>query len=234
MKTTILATAFAAFAFPAFAGERTVSSDKFVQPPPPPVYGTGWYGAVQAGVNAHQNVFDDSSDRVFNGIRFSFEEDSNVGGFVGAKLGYVFGTGKVRPAVEFDGFYNHFDADLKVRALGNDIDVGGDVDSGAFMVNFLGRFDFGRFQPYVGAGAGVHHTKFSDPTVTLNGVSAEGDGDEVTDFAWQIVAGSDYYFTEKLSIFLEYKYLNYEGVDGEFLESRVDQHLVGLGIRYHF
>jgi opacity protein-like surface antigen len=233
MKTTILATVLAAVAFPVLAGERTVIS-KAVVPPPEPVYGVGWYGAIQAGVNAHQNVFDDSSDRTFNNIRFSFEEDSDVGGFVGAKLGYVFGTGKIRPAVEFDGYYNHFDADLKVRTLGTDFDIGGDVDSGAFLVNFLVRFDFGRFQPYVGAGLGVHHTKVSDPAVRINGLVLEGNGDATTDFAWQIVAGSDYYFTEKFSVFLEYKYLNYEGAGGDLIENRVDQHLVGLGIRLHF
>jgi opacity protein-like surface antigen len=235
MKTTLLATALAVVAYPALAGERTVESSKaVVQPPPPPVYGAGWYGAIQAGINAHQNTVDDSSDRTFNGIRFSFEDDSNVGGFVGAKLGYVFGTAKVRPAVEVDAFYNHFDADVKAKGGGANVDFGGDVDSGAFLVNFLVRFDFGRFQPYVGAGLGLHYTQLNDPVVRVNGVTVEGRGDDVTDFAWQLVAGSDYYFTEKLSLFLEYKYLNYEGTGDGVIDDRIDQHLIGLGIRYHF
>jgi opacity protein-like surface antigen len=235
MKFPILAIALAAVSLPAFAGERTVSTSKgFVSQDPELPYGVGWYAAIQAGINAHQNTVDDSSDRVFNSIRFSFEDDSNIGGFVGAKLGYVFGTGKIRPAIEFDGYYNHFDLDVKGHAGPVDFDFGGDVDSGAFLINFLVRFDFGRFQPYIGAGAGVHHTEASDPVARVNGVTIEGTGDSVTDFAWQIVAGSDYYFTEKLSLFLEYKYLNYEGTGNEIIDHRIDQHLVGLGIRYHF
>ena len=51
-------------------------------------------------------------------------------------------------------------------------------------------------------------------------------------FAWQLIAGADYYFTEKMSAFLEYKFLNYEdaGVNGD----RIGQQLVVLGLRWHF
>lgn len=232
MKTLTLVTALAAAAIPAFAGPPTPPS-KAVVAPPPPVYGTGWYGAIQAGINAHQNVVDDGDVRL-GGFRFSIEDNSNVGVFAGGKLGYVFGTGFLRPAVELDAFYNHFDPDVHIRGAGRDIGVGGDIDSGAFLANFLLRFNFGRFQPYVGGGAGVHYTELNDPVVRIGGRSFEGHGGDTTDFAWQIVGGADYYFTEKFSLFLEYKYLNYEGTGGEGFEDRIDQHLVGLGVRLHF
>ena len=44
-------------------------------------------------------------------------------GFVGGlKLGYVFGTDTVRPAIELDAFYNGVEADLDPRVNGNDTD----------------------------------------------------------------------------------------------------------------
>ena len=49
MKTNLLLATLACAAIPAFAGPPAPAS-KAVVPPPPPVYGTGWYGAIQAGV----------------------------------------------------------------------------------------------------------------------------------------------------------------------------------------
>ena len=235
MKTSHVLSVLSIVALPAFAGPPAIQPSKAVVPPPPPLYGVGPYIAVQAGINAHQNLVDDA-DREFDNIRFSFEDNSDVGFFVGAKAGYVFGTGKIRPTVELDAFYNRFDGDIKVKSnLGGDgASIGGDIDSGAFLVNFLVRFDFERFQPYLGAGLGVHVTEVSDPTVTIAGTTIEGDGGSTTDFAWQLIGGADYYLKEDLSVFLEYKYLNYEGTGGRILEDRIDQHLVGLGLRWHF
>lgn len=232
MKKSLLSCALAAAAIPAFAGPQ-VEVSKNPVPEPEPVYGVGWYGALQAGINAHQNLVD-NGDVNLGGFRFSLEDDSNVGVFAGAKLGYVFGRGAVRPALEIDAYYNHFDADVHLRGLGQDIDVGGDVDSGAALLNFLLRFDLGRFQPYVGGGAGFHYTELNDPVVSVGGASFDGAGGETTDFAWQVIGGADFYFTEKFSIFLEYKYLNYEGTGGDGFDDRIDQHLVGLGARLHF
>ena len=92
---------------------------------------------------------------------------NDVGFFGGIKLGYVFGTGVVRPTVEGDFFYNGF------RGGGNFTlrDSFGDVlaqrnattwiNTGAFMANFLLRFAPGnqKFQPYAGAGVGVYYAE---------------------------------------------------------------------------
>src|SRR6266576_470183 len=76
---------------------------------PPQLYGLGFYGAIDAGANVFQNRGD---DRTFsdNGIRDRFDPDfddtltvspkNDVGFFGGIKLGYVFGTGVFRPAIE--------------------------------------------------------------------------------------------------------------------------------------
>ncbi|MEQ1860638.1 MAG: outer membrane beta-barrel protein [Chthoniobacteraceae bacterium] len=235
MKTKLLLPLLAVIAVPALAGPPAMMApSKTTIAPPKPVYGVGWYGAIQAGINAHQNIVDDG-DITLGGFRFSLEDNSEVGGFVGGKLGYVFGTGSIRPAVEFDGYYNHFEADIDFRASGaGDGNVSGDVDSGAFLVNFLIRFDLGRCQPYLGGGVGMHYSQLGDGSLRGGGSTVDIANDDVTDFAWQLIGGVDYYFTERTSLFLEYKYLNYEGTGNQVIEDRIDQHLVGLGVRVHF
>jgi len=229
---------------------------KQVAPPPPELYGLGFYGAIDAGANVFQNRGD---DRTFsdNGIRDRFDPDfddtltvspkNDVGFFGGIKLGYVFGTGVFRPTIEGDFFYNGF------RGGGNFTlrDSFGDVlaqrnattwiNTGAFMGNFILRFAPGnqKFQPYVGAGVGVYYaesagTQLTNPntgTVTVN----TGGGRNHADLAWQIIAGSDYYWTPKFSTFIEYKFLEYESTQIDTKQSRVlGQQLIGAGVRFHF
>src|SRR5438445_5408178 len=75
---------------------------KQVAPPPPPLYGLGFYGAIDMGANVYQNR---GGDRTFtaNGPEFVSTSDfgdtltvspkNDVGFYGGVKLGYVFGTG---------------------------------------------------------------------------------------------------------------------------------------------
>src|SRR5207244_6329482 len=96
---------------------------KQVAPPPPPMYGLGFYGAIDMGANVYQNR---GGDRTFtaNGPEFVSTSDfgdtltvspkNDVGFFGGVKLGYVFGTGVVRPTVEGDFFYNGFRGGAKL------------------------------------------------------------------------------------------------------------------------
>src|SRR5258707_6628682 len=192
---------------------------KQVAPPPPELYGLGFYGAIDAGANVFQNRGD---DRTFsdNGIRDRFDPDfddtltvspkNDVGFFGGIKLGYVFGTGVFRPTIEGDFFYNGFrgGADFTLRdQFGNTIaqrDATTWINSGAFMANFIGRFAFGRFQPYVGAGVGVYYAESAGATFTgPHGEFSNGGGRNPTDLAGQIIAGPDYYWAPKFSTFLE-------------------------------
>ena len=71
------------------------------------------------------------------------------------------------------------------------------------MGNFIGRFAFGKFQPYAGGGVGVYYAEsagldFSGP----NGNFSTSGGKNHADFAWQIIAGANYYWTPKLRISL--------------------------------
>jgi opacity protein-like surface antigen len=104
------------------------------------------------------------------------------------------------------------------------------------MGNFIARFAFGRFQPYAGAGVGIYYAESAGVDVsTPRGSFSTSGGASHTDLAWQIIAGSDYYFTPKFSTFIEYHYLNYTSTQIDTSQSRnLGQHLVGAGLRFHF
>ena len=226
---------------------------KQVAPPPPPMYGLGFYGAIDMGANIYQNR---GGDRHFTGDRFErFDRDleltvspkNDVGFFGGIKLGYVFGTGVVRPAIEGDFFYNGFrgGANFILRDRFDDViaqrDVTTWINTGAFMGNFILRFAPGnqRFQPYVGAGVGIYYAESAgvevrDPVTGRVPINTGG-GASHADLAWQIIAGSDYYFTPKCSAFIEYKFLQYTSTQIETNEDRqLNQQLLGAGVRFHF
>src|SRR5881396_491651 len=198
---------------------------KQVAPPPPELYGLGFYGAIDMGANIYQNrggdrtFSDDNPNSPFFGDTLTVSPKNDVGFFGGVKLGYVFGTGVFRPTLEGDFFYNGFrgGADFTLRDSFGDVlaqrDLTTWINTGAFMGNFILRFNFGRFQPYAGAGVGIYFAESAGAelvnpvtgTVTVN----TGGGQSHADLAWQVVAGSDYFFNPKISAFIEYKYLNY-------------------------
>ena len=116
-------------------------------------------------------------------------------------------------------------------------DFSGNINTGAFMSNFIARFAFGRFQPYVGAGVGIYYAASPGFTINTPGGTFNTSGDRThTDLAWDIVAGADYYFSPKMSTFIEYKYLEYTGSQFENTTSdrNLGQQLIGAGMRFHF
>src|SRR5438874_6082995 len=140
---------------------------KQVAPPPPPpeLYGLGFYGAIDMGANIYQNR---GGDRTFTddfGDTLTISPKNDVGFFGGIKLGYVFGTGIVRPTFEGDFFYNGFTggADFTLRDAAGDVlaqrNLTTWINTGAFMGNFILRFNFGRFQPYAGGGVGIYYAE---------------------------------------------------------------------------
>src|SRR4029450_9944503 len=120
MKKLYILSAAVLIGFATASLQAGTETYKQVAPPPPPVYGygLGFYGAIDAGANVYQNR---GGDRVFTGenrINDPTDRDfdatlrvhpkNDVGFFGGVKLGYVFGTGVVRPTIEGDFFYNGF------------------------------------------------------------------------------------------------------------------------------
>jgi opacity protein-like surface antigen len=227
---------------------------KQVAPPrPPPMYGLGFYGAIDMGANVYQDrggtrtFTQDNPDRIGFGDTLEVNPKNDVGFYGGIKLGYVFGTGVVRPTVEGDFFYNGFrgGADFTLRDIDNNVlgqrNVTTWINTGAFMFNFILRFAPGnqRFQPYAGAGVGVYYAESAgvevvDPVTGVVPVNTGG-GKSHADLAWQVVAGSDYFFSPNFSAFIEYHYLDYTSTQIDTNRSRdLGQHLVGAGVRFFF
>lgn len=223
---------------PVFAG--TPDYSKAPPPAPPPCdFGTGWYFALDGGANVYQSYDDSFSRTLPNGTDVALHIDHNVGGYGGIKLGYVFGHGMFRPAIEEDMFYNGISTSAHVDVNGTEVAHSSNmINSGAFMTNFIGKFAFGRFQPYVGAGVGAYwaETGGGDVTVTtLRGRTfSTGGGNSSGSFAWDVVAGADYYWTCKVSTFVEYHYLDYVALDVGDGNHQFGQHLVGAGLKFHF
>src|SRR5437773_3265789 len=220
-------------------------------PPPPPNYGVGFYGAIDLGANVYPNrggtrtFTQDNPNLPGFGDTLEVDPKNDVGFFGGVKLGYVFLTGVVRPTIEGDFFYNGFrgGANFTLRDIDGDVLAQRDattwINTGAFMGNFILRFAFGRFQPYAGAGVGIYYAESAGAqvvnpvtgTVTIN----TGAGQSHTDLAWQIIAGTDYYWTPKFSTFIEYKFLDYTSTQINTNQSRnLGQQLVAAGVRVHF
>ena len=250
-KLSILASVLLGFVTSSLQAGQEVY--KQVAPPPPPMYGLGFYGAIDAGANIYQNRGDDRTftdnnpNSPFFGDSLEVNPKNDVGFFGGVKLGYVFGTGVVRPAVEGDFFYNGFrgGANFTLRDSFDNVvaqrNVTTWINTGAFMANFILRFAPGnqRFQPYAGAGVGVYYAESAgvevvDPVTGRVPINTGG-GRSHADLAWQVVAGSDYFFNPQWSAFIEYKFLNYTSTQIDTNQDRdLRQHLVGAGVRYFF
>jgi len=240
---------------------------KQVAPPPPPIFGTGFYGALDMGANVYQNrggnrFFSSDADGDpwdqdlrFFGSTLEVNPKNDVGFFGGIKLGYVFGTGVIRPTVEGDFFYNGFrgGADFTLNEAFTPVPGGPTtlsthqanvttwINTGAFMFNVILRLGppTWKFQPYAGAGVGVYYAESAgvevqDPVTGTTPINTGG-GANHADLAWQVVAGGDYFFNPQWSAFIEYHYLDYTSTQIDTNQSRdLGQHLIGAGVRYFF
>ena len=153
----------------------------------------GPYLGFQAGFNTFQDTM-------------AAGDTSGAGGVGGLKAGCIFPNGDAvfRPVLEADFFYNGYNQTVHGFKT--------TTDSGAFMGNFLFRFDADQFQPYLGGGIGVFCKKDI----------SNGNADDDAGFAWQIVAGGDFCVNPKVWVFAEYKFLNYQDIQ---------QHLIVVGVR---
>jgi len=262
-KLSLLVSVLLGFIIATVQGGEPVAYKQVAPPPPPPMYGLGFYGAIDMGANVYQNrggsrdFTDDNPDSEFFGSTLHFNPKNDVGFFGGIKLGYVFGTTDwvVRPTVEGDFFYNGFrgGADFTLNEAFTPFpgaptelttrqrNVTTWINTGAFMFNVILRIGPAtwRFQPYAGAGVGVYYaesagTQVTDPVTGITPINTGG-GRSHADLAWDVVAGSDYFFNPHWSAFIEYHYLDYTSTQLNTNQSRdLGQHLVGAGVRFFF
>jgi opacity protein-like surface antigen len=218
------------------AGQVNAGPPPAPAPAPVDLYGVGWYGAIHMGANIWQ---DKGGTRNFAdglGNTLSISPTNDTGFYGGIKIGYVFGTGSVRFALEEDLFYNGWqtgaDSTLVLNGVTTRSSSSIDINSGAFMTNGIVRFNgTGKFQPYIGAGVGAYYAESAGGNI---GPFTTGGGESHADFAWNVLAGADYYFNPKMSMFIEYKFLEYTA-QPDWGDSRVlGQQLLGAGMRFHF
>jgi opacity protein-like surface antigen len=238
MKTLSLLTfaTIALFSSSIFAGPPDY---KQVAPAPPPCdYGVGWYAALEGGANVYQDFTSDHTRTFPNGDVVDVHVDHNVGGYGGIKLGYVFGKGTIRFALEEEMFYNGVNANAHISLNGTErVSTSNLINSGAFLTNFIMRFAFGKFQPYAGAGVGAYYAEASGSDVTIQRTGrtfTTGGGANSGSLAFDAVAGADYYWSCRWSTFVEYHFLEYVALDVGNGNHKFGQHLVGGGVRFHF
>lgn len=201
---------------------------------------TGYHFGVLGGVNAFQG-----GDWRINNLKIS--ERGTTSGFAGIRLGYTWDFG--------DDLIDQF-----AREVGNDgLRIGGGVeaealwvssqlrptqagtkyklnlDTAVFMMDFLLKVQAGDFRPYVGPGIGLAAIFAHD----YNFPGSSSSSDNQLALAYQILAGCDYFIEHDWSLFAEYRYLVFHGVDlydgaAQFEFEDLEQSLFGVGIRHHF
>src|ERR1044071_1016599 len=136
MKKLLLSTIALTGLLPASPRAGPAVEYKQAPPPPPPVYGLGFYGALDMEANVYQNrgenrtFTDNNPDSEFFGSNLEVDPKNDVGFYGGIKLGYVFGTPDwvIRPAVEGDFFYNGFRSEF----FGSNLEVDPKNDVGFY------------------------------------------------------------------------------------------------------
>jgi opacity protein-like surface antigen len=79
----------------------------------------------------------------------------------------------------------------------------------------------------------VRNRRTSPDITARRGTFNDGRGQSHADLAWQIIAGTDYYWTPKFRTYVEYHYLNYTSTQIDTKRSRdLGRHLVGAGLRW--
>jgi opacity protein-like surface antigen len=99
------------------------------------------------------------------------------------------------------------------------------------MTNGILKFSNGAFQPYIGFGIGAYYGESAGGNF---GRFNTGGGASHADFAWQVMAGADYYMNAKNSLFVEYKFLEYTAYPDRGDSRVLGQQLLGAGWRFHF
>ena len=211
-KLLIAAAATALMAAPSFAAAQD---------------GAGWYLKGAAGYGIHTDV------DITGGVVGDVEAEGN--GALNAGFGYDFGENW---RLEVDGttmFNDH-------GAISQTPSSFAKLRTDALMLNAIYDFsDFGRWEPYIGAGIGLvqvdasvsahdfpnaaNNAQVRNPTCigtrsTAQGFSCDYSGDD-KGLGWQLLAGLGYDITDKLTWDTSYRYLQATDmdIDGQFINA---------------
>jgi len=186
MKQTLLATAVALMAVPAFASEPT-----------------GWYIAGGAGITAAEDF--EASALVPPLTSVSAEFDSGWAGL--AAGGYDFGRWRIE--AEFSYRHNDLDHFLIAVAPGpfaRVLDTSGEMTNLGLLANLLYDIELSNaLDVYVGGGIG-----FSRSDLEVRTPATVIFDDQDWGFTWQGIVGANVQLTNSLSLFADYRYYVHE------------------------
>ena len=192
------------------------------------------YAALYAGIALTESVDLNTSlqitgSPVVNGrlLDLKFEPGAVYGG----KIGYFFGKGIVgleAEAYHFRSVLSEQNARFKGVIGGNPVNdmlvrvQRADIDVTVTALNVLYRvpvfespeYRFGRFQPYIGAGAAVVIGELSTRTSPLDVNQDVHDTD--VEPGLQVLAGARYFITPRIGLFGEYRFLHSQPLDFHF------------------
>ncbi len=195
---------------------------------------SGVYIKGQIGYGVTEDATFGSDDAAAGGAAFTGDLGGAGDVAYGVGVGYDFGENW-----RVEGEYNTLFTDF--GTIGGQPNSFAKLRTNAFMVNALYDFsDFGRFQPFVGAGIGLIESNLSasahdfaigtnlvsNPACTttntnfsFGAVSCDLDDSE-NDLGWQLLAGLGYAITDNLSWDTHYRYVNVGDVrtEGDYTE----------------
>lgn len=193
--------------------------------PRPELYVFGYGGITWMG---------DFEGRAMDGnpqVALNIENGWGAGGGLGLRTDWLGGT-----RFEVEGLYrSSLVEDVLVNGVSFRSD--GDVQVAGVAVNFIKELVWGGLFPYVGIGVGWGN-------VDVNAPFAAGSIDDgASSFLWQVIAGLDFPWTKRSSLFLEYRYMpvtdfdlginTIAGTENVSFDD-LSNHSVFAGIRYAF
>lgn len=181
----------------------------------------GFYVAPQVGIS----ILNDAgvSDNVGEFMTIGF--DTGYG--LGISAGYDFGVLRV----EGEAGYREYDID-SVTEEGIEYPAPGDTNALSLLLNCFVDFETGTgFTPFAGGGIGIAKVEFCD-------FVSSNSSDDDTVFAYQLVAGVGYAFTENVTLDVSYRYFATAdltfGDEGDNVDVEYGSHNVYMGVRFSF
>lgn len=193
-----------------------------------------WYIGLRGGVAFTQDTqFKASGSK----LKTTY---SDPGGYIGGFVGYNFaGQGLQGLRGELELAYTS--ASVNNHTVDGTKFAGGAAfgDANTWLGLASLYYDFGQggpFRPYIGAGIGFGNTELSGQGVSPTGVILSDSG---TGFAWQVGGGLNIDVAQATELEIGYRYLEVDGVnvkafDGTKSSVDVGNHLVLVGLKYHF
>jgi opacity protein-like surface antigen len=210
-------------------------------PEPLPLPAGGWYLRGDIGYK----IYDDPNGFYdLPGYENMFGESLEDTGVVGIGVGYRFNEYfRVDTTLDYE-FESSMRGTLPCpnACAGGGTEESADLSAWTGLVNaYVEAGNFSGFTPYVGAGIGWSYLMTSDAASDSPGNYR---GDNTWNFAWALMAGVGYDFTEQLTLDLNYRYLNLgdaqtiapAGTPGSgILEwNDIAAHEIRVGMRYTF